>query len=157
MECPRCKYPITYVKSSDGNEVVAQCKQCGWGKQPGGLLDDQMDARPGTLDYLKLMFAWVVGLALVIGPYVALLIYWPSAPPWIHIAYWLGMAVYLMAAATTTPEVDTDNLGWAGGLIDNPFSFQDDFNRKVLFFTIALIPGKIACYAIAATYRLIRG
>jgi hypothetical protein len=37
-------------------------------------------------------------------------------------------AVYLPLAYFIRPEPDLSNLGWFGGLIDNPFRYSDDIN-----------------------------
>lgn len=49
--------------------------------------------------------------------------------------------VYCVIAFFVRPEPDTSNMGWLGGLIDNPFRISDDMNRTILFFKIALLPG----------------
>ncbi len=39
------------------------------------------------------------------------------------------------------PKPDTSNMGWAGGLINNPFKITDNWNRQLMVFKIILIPG----------------
>src|SRR6478672_2925017 len=39
---------------------------------------------------------------------------------------------YLAAAFFLTPEPDTRNLGWFGGLMNNPFRFSDNLNRYLV-------------------------
>ena len=107
--------------------------------------------------FIKLFFGWLFSIALVAGPYVALLVYFPDTPFWIHLTYWIVMVTYLLAAWTTNPEYDDTNLGWAGGLVDNPFSFEDDFNRLGLAVTLLLIPGKIVVWTLAATWLTLTG
>lgn len=50
--------------------------------------------------------------------------------------------LYLIAGYFIRPSPDTSNLGWCGGLIDNPFRYSDDFNRILLFLWLALLPGR---------------
>ena len=50
---------------------------------------------------IKLFFGWLFSAALVAGPYVALLVYFPGAPFWIHFTYWFVMVIYLLAAWAT--------------------------------------------------------
>ncbi len=107
---------------------------------------------------LKLIVGWVFSLVLVVGPWAAAMIWWPGGVPgWFHVAYPMAMFIYIAAAATMTPDYDSTNLGWAGGLIDNPFSFEDDFNRFGLGLTILLIPGKVVCWTLAVTWALLFG
>lgn len=53
-----------------------------------------------------------------------------------------GLALYLLLGYFVRPRADTENLGLAGGLIDNPFRYSDDINRSLLFFQIVLWPGR---------------
>lgn len=40
------------------------------------------------------------------------------------------------------PYADTSNLGWLGGLVDDPFRWSDDWNRSMIFLKILLMPGR---------------
>ncbi|PCJ58161.1 MAG: hypothetical protein COA79_14170 [Planctomycetota bacterium] len=53
----------------------------------------------------------------------------------------VGLFVYCLAGYFIKPKPDTSDMGYAGGLIDNPFSFSDDVNRGLLTLKIILIPG----------------
>jgi len=55
---------------------------------------------------------------------------------------WLAVGVYLLLAYMIRPEADRHNLGWGGGLMDNPFRWSDDVNRWLMFLMIALWPGR---------------
>lgn len=52
-------------------------------------------------------------------------------------------AIYIFAGYYVNPQPDSDNYGWAGGLIDNPFRISDDINRLLLFLRIILFPGRM--------------
>ena len=52
-------------------------------------------------------------------------------------------AVYIFAGYHINPQPNSDNYGWAGGLIDNPFRISDDINRFLLFLRIILYPGRM--------------
>jgi hypothetical protein len=67
-----------------------------------------------------------------------------------------AFGIYLAIAALITPAPDSSNLGWAGGLIDNPFRISDDFNRMLGVLLVVLIPGKIIIFAVATVVRLAR-
>lgn len=49
---------------------------------------------------------------------------------------------YLGIAWLIRPRPDMSNLGWGGGLIDDPFRYSDDLNRNLLFFSLLLMPGR---------------
>ena len=55
------------------------------------------------------------------------------------------------------PQADFSNMGWAGGLIDNPFRYSDDINRTLLFLTIVLFPGRLIGDSIGDGLRLVFG
>lgn len=51
-------------------------------------------------------------------------------------------AIYCLAAFFLRPKPNTDNLGWAGGLIDDPFQYNDDINRCLIQLNVFLAPGR---------------
>lgn len=57
--------------------------------------------------------------------------------------FYLGLlAFYLGAAFWLSPEPDADNMGMAGGIIDHPFRYSDDVNRRLLLLRVLLAPGR---------------
>jgi hypothetical protein len=52
-------------------------------------------------------------------------------------------AIYLLIAYAVHPVADTSNLGWFGGLMNNPFRFSDNINRLLVFLMIFLWPGRL--------------
>lgn len=63
------------------------------------------------------------------------------------------ITVYLLLAYFVHPRPDYDNLGWAGGIFDNPFRYSDDVNRLLVFLLVVLWPGRIASSAIVDMFR----
>jgi len=53
-----------------------------------------------------------------------------------------AVAGYLLVSYMIRPEADRHNLGWGGGLMDNPLRWSDDLNRGLMFLMIALWPGR---------------
>ena len=49
--------------------------------------------------------------------------------------------MYIVVAWHVRPEPDMDNIGWAGGLVDHPVRWSDDYNRTLLWLRILLWPG----------------
>jgi hypothetical protein len=105
---------------------------------------------------LKLALAWIFSLAVLIGPYAALLHAFPALPVWAHVCYWLAMLMYVAFAADHQPDYDESNLGIGGTMIDNPFSFEDDLNRLGLAIAVAMLPGKVIWWSMAMTWRMAR-
>ena len=51
------------------------------------------------------------------------------------------LIVYCVISFFVRQAPDTSNMGWAGGLIDNPLRISDDLNRNLVFLKIVLMPG----------------
>jgi hypothetical protein len=64
-------------------------------------------------------------------------------------------SVYLVIAYHLKPEPDTDNLG-VFGMFDHPFRYSDDINRFLLFFLIALFPGRLLSIGLVDFVRAFR-
>ena len=154
LRCPQCNKRL---RKSDDPGVKTYCASCGWAQREEAASDHDPTLEPSAGLFVKLLIGWLFSLALVLGPYVALLVYVPTVEFWMHLTYWLVMFIYLAAAATTTPSYDRSNMGIAGGLIDNPLTYEDDMNRMGLFFALVLIPGKVFSWTIVATWKLAFG
>lgn len=55
-----------------------------------------------------------------------------------------GMLIYLGLAFFIRPEANTDNMGWCGGLANDPTQYSDDINRSLWQFHCLLGPGRFA-------------
>src|SRR5690606_36467207 len=106
---------------------------------------------------LLMMLGWIFSLALVIVPYVLLVTYLSPLPEWAPWVYGVAVFTYVGMAATVTPTFDTDEMGLLGGLIDNPFTLEDDFNRWSMGLAVVLMPGKIVVGTLAMTWQAVRG
>ncbi len=49
--------------------------------------------------------------------------------------------IYLIVGYKLDIQPDYDNMGWLGGVFDNPFRYSDDMNRFLIFFKILFYPG----------------
>lgn len=56
--------------------------------------------------------------------------------------------IYVAASYFIDPQPDTDNVGWAGGLIDHPWRYSDDLNRLLVMFRVLLGPGRFVAESI---------
>jgi hypothetical protein len=54
-----------------------------------------------------------------------------------------SMIIYCTAGYYIMPKPDYSNLGWLGGLINNPFRISDNFNRILVFIKVILLPGRL--------------
>lgn len=185
MNCPRCNQALTRIdRSIPGSEDTRRvffCEHCGWGKEQLEKKEGAEAPASGTASdpapamWLKLGGLWVVSAALVVAPYL-LIVHIPSlfsgADPAIFDAeaatarmvaalnpmYWVIVGTYVAICATfQSPDVDFNDLGWFGGLVNNPFSYSDDINRQKFVLLLMMMPGKIIVVTLTATYRLIRG
>ncbi|GEM_PF-794622 len=50
--------------------------------------------------------------------------------------------LYCIAGYYIRPKPNLQNLGWLGGLFDNPFRYSDDWNRFLLWAYLLLLPGR---------------
>ncbi|MBE8970612.1 hypothetical protein IQ277_31700 [Nostocales cyanobacterium LEGE 12452] len=64
--------------------------------------------------------------------------------------------LYVMISHFIAAKPETSNMGWAGGLIDNPFRISDDYNRLLLIFQVLLLPGKIIAFGLIIGWLLCR-
>lgn len=51
------------------------------------------------------------------------------------------LGIYLFIAFWIDPEPDYNDLGWFGGLMNDPFRFRDNINRSKLSWRLFLAPG----------------
>ena len=73
----------------------------------------------------------------------------------LYLGIWSGEIIYLILGFFVQPEPDTEDMGWFGGLINNPFRITDNFNRFLLFLKLLLLPGRLVAQAIMNFINLI--
>lgn len=164
MDCPSCAQRIEPKRLPDGSSDYS-CPKCGWGRGPARQASNNEPERPSAGRVAGLL---LLAIVVVVGPYVALRVGIPIAFDngsqafadasdrligLINIHYWWIAALYIFLAAVFSPTYDRDNIGWFGGLVDNPFSFQDDWERQKRAWAFMLLPGKIVITAAAITWR----
>ena len=107
---------------------------------PGGMgavtirfgLPDRRSLAP-TLTY-----GLVAAALLATGIYFAI-----TQQAWVRPSIVLAIiGVYLLIGYMIRPEADRSNLGWFGGVMDNPFRYSDDINRWLLWLMLVLWPGR---------------
>jgi hypothetical protein len=126
-----------------------------WGSVTFGRPDDgDEDVDGPSVPGIIIRFALAVG---VLGTIYYLLFTYVLPLTWKAVAITSGiMLAYLLIAYLVRPEPDMDNLGWFGGLIDDPLHYSDDISRFLLFLLIVLWPGRFIASAVVSLMRLIR-
>ena len=105
---------------------------------------------------------WLIWLAVVIG--LLLLgvgLYWVF-----HNVFYVdakstilklcNLALYILVGHLVTAKPNYTNVGWLGGVIDNPFRISDDYNRWLVFIGFILLPGKLVAYSLVMSWLLSR-
>lgn len=184
MECPRCNQTLKRIdRAVPGRQdpkKIFYCEHCGWGKdqleqkESAQAPDSVPTPDAGPPLWLKLSGLWALSLAIIFIPYVLILQIpglFSSAYPELldaqqattrmaealNPAYWVVMAMYIgLCGLFQTPNVDRSDMGWFGGLMNNPFSYSDNINRQKFWLLLLMLPGKIMVMTVTATYRLIR-
>lgn len=147
------------------------CGHCGWGRDRATSSGGVVSFESEPVDWGKLVLYWIGAVIVVFGPFIALHIAIPAGlaqTPGLeqHIAmdrvydlvnihYWWVMALYVTIAALLNPPMNRDNMGIGGTWIDNPFSFDDDYNRTMFTLGLVLLPGKVVWIAIRNTYYVV--
>jgi hypothetical protein len=63
------------------------------------------------------------------------------------------IGVYLLLGYFVRPRPDYDNMGWLGGVLNNPFRYSDDINQTLWVLRMLLWPGRWASTAIVELFR----
>jgi hypothetical protein len=96
---------------------------------------------------------WII-LSTIAGLGVLALLIWLASYAEDKTIAFLALVIYLVASYLVTPKADLSNMGWFGGLLNNPFRISDNYNRFLFFSSVILLPGKLVVYAIQAIYKL---
>ena len=183
MNCPKCNHFLTPKKlSADSTRPPAQilhCGNCGW--ETKRIQNSQNDRQPASVSGydlsaatgIKVLGLWMLSIIIIAGPYFLLMqipFFFSSLDPdlfnpteasakmeqLLTPGYWIFMSIYIAACGLIkSQDVDRGNLGWFGGLVDNPFTFSDDINRFKFRMLLLMIPGKIILITVTATWKLV--
>ncbi len=156
MKCPLCGREV--VLSYQTGRMM--CPSCGWGAEHGDpeVAGEQRirRARSSRQDVTMLIVTWLVAGGLVAGLYYVVFHVLEAEPTANNIgAFFTVLAVYSALGYLIRPQVDRENLGWLGGLVNNPFTFRDNVERWKLQWLILLFPGRIIGGAVVGLFRLI--
>ena len=73
------------------------------------------------------------------------------------IGFIVGFTIYCLVGYFIIPKPDYSNIGWAGGLMDNPFRYSDDLNRLLMMIQVVLYPGRFIAVTFIQVILLIKG
>nr|WP_295928256.1 hypothetical protein [uncultured Dyadobacter sp.] len=105
---------------------------------------------------------WLIYAATLIGLFLACVgLYWvgyhrPNDSAGTILVRLCCFALYVVTSHFVNAAPETTNVGWAGGLIDNPFRISDDYNRLLVLLQVFLLPGKLIAYGLIIGWLLSR-
>ncbi len=101
----------------------------------------------------KLIPGWVMILVLLVGPYAALCyFFWPFAVAY-HLLYWVTALMYLGFGFVSSASITREDLITAA--IPNPFSYEDEWAQRRIFFNLMLMPAIVMAWTLQVTWALI--
>jgi hypothetical protein len=98
---------------------------------------------------------WIV-LFSILGLGIFALLTWLALSADDGVISFTAITSYLLVSYLFTPKADMTNMGWLGGLINNPFRVSDNYNRFLFFLSAVLIPGKLVVFAVQSIYKLVK-
>lgn len=126
-------------------------------------LGECIDPGPvGTVDGPRPLFphitrAWAIIIAIAGITLLLVCLQWINIQEDAYQWRWrASLLIYLILAWGCTPNPDGRNLGWFGGLMDNPFRITDDMNRILVFVYMLLLPGKLIVFGLFTPYHLFK-
>ncbi|RCS54720.1 hypothetical protein DTL42_06230 [Bremerella cremea] len=115
------------------------CEQ--YDPQPVGSVDvntEHIAQTNPTVVLFKLLAALLITAGMFMLSY-----YFLPLQGWQSVAVSSGIVLlYIGLAFFFVPSPNVDNLGWMGGMLDDPFHYSDDWNRSLLFWRGTLGPGR---------------
>lgn len=169
MECPSCNRRLVGELRED-HTYDFRCASCGWGKQTlesTEIVEDIQQIKWRVWPYwgLTLIFA-MAGYWLLNGYAVAA---FDFAFPDSTAREFFGEATPLLIYGTITlptylamswmfqPTFEVDDGKWFGWPLNNPFTWDDDYNFMKMVLAIFLWPGKFMIFTVQFTRAVLRG
>jgi hypothetical protein len=102
------------------------------------------------LIWARLIFV-IIGLPVLWGLAASLI----PLPLWKSLAVVIGGTLaYVAVSYLVNPEPDFDNIGWLGGMVDDPTRYSDDLNRTLIWLQIVLGPGRFIAESVLDARQL---
>lgn len=71
------------------------------------------------------------------------------------VAFALVAGIYLALGYSVHPDPDMSNLGWLGGLVNDPIHYTDNVNRQLLALLVILLPGRFLAESLVDVVGLV--
>jgi hypothetical protein len=97
-----------------------------------------------------------ISMVLLGGMFALSWFYFEIREPSLYLKALAVLVVYSCISFFFHPSPDYSNIGWFGGLINNPFRLSDDLNRFLDFLDLILAPGRFWTESLINLARLIR-
>lgn len=170
-QCPACKG----IWLDDGELEAIQHAHERWeefvrSQRESGVRSTQQRAFPSRetvaagfarnmtrISLIKLFARWILSLVILLGPAVAVQYIMAGTAglgTWsIYVGVWL---VLLLIARYVEFCPDTDDLGWFGGRMNDPFSWSDDRNRFLLMCKVFFMLPEFVTDTFSETLEAVR-
>ena len=102
-----------------------------------------------------IVFRGALAIALAIAAGVAIVSFAQTATDAVLLV--IVLAAYCGAAYWLTPRPALDNVGLGGGMVDHPFRWSDDVNRRLVGLQLFLWPGRFLTVSVRDLVALARG
>ena len=123
-----------------------------WGERtnPGQVGSVEIRAEHDVCRCRPLVWARFILVMLAIPALWGVGAFYIPLPLWQALTLVVGSTlIYVALSYSLDPKPDTENLGWAGGLIDDPLRYSDDLNRSLMSLKILLGPGRFVAESVA--------
>ncbi len=113
----------------------------------GGI--EKNNRRPDPVDPVILV------IKLIISAFITGFVFWATMNGYYSLSrtvtFIVIVSIYCLVSYIIVPRPAESNLGWLGGLFDNPFRYSDDINRMLLFMRVILLPGRFIATTLVQT------
>ena len=105
--------------------------------------------------WLVLVKLAVLAGMLAVGAVIVMTILLQWLPAWKATAATAGvLLLYITVAFLVRPRYNSDNMGWFGGLANDPFQYSDNINRFLFQLHMVLGPGRFAAETLLDAWAL---
>ena len=132
-----------------------------WGERhnpgPVGSLDVHGDGEIRRISVVWAAFRFTITLVAFAGVTLGAALGTGTPEPLYGAVAAAGFLLYLLLGYFVRPKPDMRNMGYLGGLIDDPLRYSDDQNRALLLFAFLLTPGYLLARPAVELFRWVAG
>lgn len=122
---------------------------------PGGVGKiEKYKNKPKKTNIIILILKLIISILIIWFLYHITLRYKTNAEN--IIKFIIILFIYCLVSYMIVPKPDYSNIGWFGGLINNPFRFSDNLNRMLIFLMFLLYPGRFIAITFVQTFHLLK-